>query len=67
MDVQSIVALVVTGGLLLISEGAAFAPVQSNGIVHMVYLLLKSYYEKPKDPLSVEPPRYTTSIPDGFS
>ena len=66
MDVQSMVSLVVTACLLLISEGSAFVPVEANGILHAVYLVLKSYYEKPADPLGVEPRVSTPSIPDGF-
>jgi len=68
MDTSGLVSLIVTVCLLLISEGAAFVPVEANGVVHAVYLVLKSYYEKPKDPLSVEasPPVYTPSIPEGF-
>lgn len=66
MDGSSLISLIVTACLFLVSEGVAFVPVEANGIVHAVYLVLKSYYEKPVDPLGVEPPVYTPSIPDGF-
>jgi hypothetical protein len=66
MDGQSLISLIVTVCLFLISEGVAFVPVEANGVVHAVYLVLKSYYEKPVDPLGVEPPAYTPSIPEGF-
>jgi hypothetical protein len=66
MDAPSLISLIVTVCLLLLSEGAAFVPVEANGVVHAVYLVLKSYYEKPVAPLGVEPPVYTPSIPDGF-
>ena len=66
MDAPSLISLIVTVCLLLLSEGAAFVPVEANGVVHAVYLVLKSYYEKPVAPLGVEPPVYTPSIPEGF-
>lgn len=66
MDGSSLISLIVTIGLLLVSEGVAFVPVEANGLVHAVYLVLKNYYEKAVDPLAVESPMYTPSIPDGF-
>lgn len=66
MDGASLSSLIVTGCLLLMSEVAAFVPVKANGLFHAVYLIMKNYYEKPVDPLGVEPPVYTPSIPDGF-
>ena len=63
---SNLISLIVTACLLLLSEGSAFAPVQANGVLHAVYLAVKSAYEKPVDPLTVEPPMYSPSIPDGF-
>lgn len=63
---SNLISLIVTACLLLLSEGSAFIPVEANGVLHAVYLVLKSHYEKPADPLTVEPPRYSPSIPDGF-
>ncbi len=54
MDSQTLTALIVPSLVMLISEVLPLLPTQANGVLHFLYLVLKSYVEK-NDKKKVEP------------
>jgi hypothetical protein len=46
MDSQTLSAILLPSLALFLSELLAIAPTQSNGVIHFIYLVLKSFYER---------------------
>lgn len=54
MDDQTLIGVLVPSLVLLISEILPLLPTHANGVLHFLYLVLKSYVEK-KDKKEVAP------------
>lgn len=55
MDSQTLAGIIVPSLVLLFSESLALLPTPANGIVHFLYLVLKSYIERDVKKEVVEP------------